>query len=484
MSEGTLQINVRATDEATKEIASIKGNVISAAEEMADANERLEASTANVTKTFSVNKRELASAIGIITSTAMTAVNLYQQFDRLQDMQLKVSQSSLALEKAQNRVADIQAKLNKLEAEGKKGTEEYDKTLRDLQLAQETAAVASERLGQAQENVSERYLTFGLTVVPTVINMVMGLAGAQEALKNVQIALNAAMAANPIGLIVVAIGLLIGALVVAYQTCEPFRNAVNAIGEALSKTLQPAIAWLGEKMTWLWKNVIVPVIDVLKGLWDTITGNPILAALFGPITSIAYIIGHWKEVTEALGGALNWLHNSVIKPVADKLLWFYNTVLKPIRDIIGGVVSAIGGAGAAVGAAITGGGKTTAKAGATMVPIPKGTFIVEHRSPVAITSFEQYRLKGLGGRIPITHLTGFEQYRRAGLVTAPSTAPSAAPTIHITAAPSVTVQITGAIQPAVVPAITREIKKATYEGVSEALRDGLRRKGVPIWRGY
>lgn len=55
--------------------------------------------------------------------------------------------------------------------------------------------------------------------------------------------LNLAMRANPIGLIITAITLLVGGLVLAYQKSETFRNIVNGIGTAIMSVVRPAIDW-------------------------------------------------------------------------------------------------------------------------------------------------------------------------------------------------------------------------------------------------
>jgi TP901 family phage tail tape measure protein len=72
----------------------------------------------------------------------------------------------------------------------------------------------------------------------------LALAAAQKAQAAVQWALNIAMNANPIGIIIIAITVLIGLFVLLYNKCEPFRNLVNSLGEAI-KNLALAI---GEKL--------------------------------------------------------------------------------------------------------------------------------------------------------------------------------------------------------------------------------------------
>jgi hypothetical protein len=51
---------------------------------------------------------------------------------------------------------------------------------------------------------------------------------------------------------------------------------------AIYNFFKPAVDAIIGALTWLWSNVVSPFIDTLKRLWDTITNNPILAALFGP----------------------------------------------------------------------------------------------------------------------------------------------------------------------------------------------------------
>ena len=75
-----------------------------------------------------------------------------------------------------------------------------------------------------------------------------------------QWALNAALAANPIGLVVVAIAALVAGLIVAYQTSETFRNVVQTGLDALYSAWQ-----------WLWNDGIAPVIRFILNGFASIT---------------------------------------------------------------------------------------------------------------------------------------------------------------------------------------------------------------------
>lgn len=70
--------------------------------------------------------------------------------------------------------------------------------------------------------------------------------------------LNAALTANPIGAVVVILGLLVAATIIAYRKSETFRNVVKAALEAVGG------AWRS-----LWNNVIQPVLSfIVNGIAD------------------------------------------------------------------------------------------------------------------------------------------------------------------------------------------------------------------------
>ena len=82
----------------------------------------------------------------------------------------------------------------------------------------------------------------------------------------VQKVLNLVLTANPIGLIITAVGGLVAAITAAYNNCESFRNIVNGVWEAIKPLanaimngLAKAFEWLVEKCkeAWEWlKNIL------------------------------------------------------------------------------------------------------------------------------------------------------------------------------------------------------------------------------------
>jgi hypothetical protein len=138
-----------------------------------------------------------------------------------------------------------------------------------------------------------------------LLGVVAGLAGtvflivkASQAWVAVQGALNVVLAANPIGLVVIAIAALVAGLVLAYKNSETFRNIVQAVFGAVKAYLTPAIlAFQGLGI------VVGEVVGFIKSHFDdvvtTVTGLP------GRIARAAS--GMWNGIKTAFRAALNFV---------------------------------------------------------------------------------------------------------------------------------------------------------------------------------
>lgn len=200
--------------------------------------------------------------------------------------------------------------------------------------------------------------------------------------------LNAAMNANPIGIVIAAIVALVTAFVILWNKSEDFRNfwiglwdsiksvvvdfwennlkpIFEAIGNVFKSIwenyLKPVLGYIQEKFTEvftkisdLWNNVLKPVFDaigsVFKWLWDVVL-SVILIAMAAQFALVWNgIKALWDNVLkptfQALGDFFKWVWEKVLKPTLGflsdtfkttfegiKLIW--NTVLKPVFDAIG-----------------------------------------------------------------------------------------------------------------------------------------------------
>jgi len=110
------------------------------------------------------------------------------------------------------------------------------------------------------------WLVMNAAVIATRVPMMLATAA--------QWAMNAALAANPIGLVVIAIGALVGALVWLYQNNETVRRVIDAVWAGIKIAIGATVDWItgtawpalqaawtaiGAGARWLYENVIRPV---------------------------------------------------------------------------------------------------------------------------------------------------------------------------------------------------------------------------------
>lgn len=163
------------------------------------------------------------------------------------------------------------------------------------------------------------------------IPAIMGLVGAFTAWKIATMAqkvatelasaaqwvLNAAMDANPIMLVVIALAALAAGLVWAFNNVSWFHDAVIT-------------AWNGIKTAslWLWNNALKPTFTAIAGF---ITGTLVPAAL----TLWSWMQTAWNGIT----AAVMWAWNNVIQPIWTLIQWYISNVLIPEFELLWGIVT-------------------------------------------------------------------------------------------------------------------------------------------------
>lgn len=218
--------------------------------------------------------------------------------------------------------------------------------------------------------------------------------GAVLAWTAAQWALNAAMAANPIGLVVVAIAALIAAVILAYQNVDWFRAGVDAAWQGIQRAIEAVVGWF----TGTAVPAIQAYINDLKRGWDTLTAV-VRAAWQGIQNAIAAVANWWDGVAANIGnaaqsmggvftavkdtvvGAWNGMKNA-IGSVADwiqgKLSWLQGTV-STITGLASTVTGAIGGIFGAGDAAVS-----SRAANTTAMPAPVNITVQGALDPDAV----------------------------------------------------------------------------------------------------
>lgn len=154
------------------------------------------------------------------------------------------------------------------------------------------------------------------------------VSGVTKAFAAVQAGLNAVMAMNPIGLIVLAIIGLAAAFVVAYKHSETFRNVVNGVWASIKAAAGAVAAWF---MNYVW--------PVLQAVWAGIAAGALWlynSAILPAWNGIKLAIAIAVTAISLYINLLKWYFTKVIAPAA---MWLWNNVMKPVWN---GIKAAIG----------------------------------------------------------------------------------------------------------------------------------------------
>jgi hypothetical protein len=153
--------------------------------------------------------------------------------------------------------------------------------------------------------------------------------------------LNAALTANPIGLIVAGLALLVGGLIYAYNNSETFRAAIDNIAATIMGVVQPAIQGLSD----FFNTTLLPA---LQSVAEFITGTiwPILEALasvYIAVVSLAItaLAGLWQNVLyPALESVVGFITGTVW-PILQRLVDLYLTPWRLAFELISNVVQTV-----------------------------------------------------------------------------------------------------------------------------------------------
>lgn len=212
------------------------------------------------------------------------------------------------------------------------------------------------------------FIPFAATIVAIV--------AALKAWAAVQAALNVILAANPVGLVVIAIAALVAGVIYAYKHSEKFRNIVDTLGGALKKAFFAVVGFAKDTIKFFKElpgNVKNAVGDTAKllvqkgkdffqglvnGIWSIAKGidawmmrAPVAKLLAPWYGAIKWLVGPGKNfITGFLNGIVNiakriggWLNRNVISPVVTAFSragsWLFQHGKNFITGLINGVMA-------------------------------------------------------------------------------------------------------------------------------------------------
>lgn len=157
---------------------------------------------------------------------------------------------------------------------------------------------------------------------------------------------NAALAANPVVLVIAAIGLLVAAFVYAYNQSETFRAGVQKVWKWLKETTAPvfesikqAISLALDAIVAFWKEHGASIIAFVKEAFGYIKGiiEGAMQVIQGVIQVVTGIIsGDWKKVWDGIKNIFQGIWKAVSNYV--KLIWleikgYFNAYLTVIKTL-------------------------------------------------------------------------------------------------------------------------------------------------------
>ena len=201
----------------------------------------------------------------------------------------------------------------------------------------------------------------GMNIITTVVPIIMNIVNAIALFTGGAATLGEAMALimGPVGWVVLGIGLLVGAFVLAYQKSETFRNKVNEIGQAIMDFLAPIISFVKDRLVELGTqfmellNQLAPLGSALLELGGAILtalspilqflGSIFIGALIGAFSIATSVIsGAISAITGIIGGLASFI-SGVVNLISGILTGNWSQAFNGAKSIVEGVVSVISG---------------------------------------------------------------------------------------------------------------------------------------------
>ncbi|WP_065962826.1 tape measure protein [Curtobacterium sp. UCD-KPL2560] len=188
--------------------------------------------------------------------------------------------------------------------------------------------------------------------VATAVNKTM--AASSRIAAAAQWLFNAALRANPIGIVVTVLGALVAGIIYAYNNIGWFKDFVDGafkvIGDAAQtvggwfvwlyeNAIKPAVDWIAQAATWLWATILQPVF------------NAIASVIKFVVDLVVAYFKVWAGIFQWIGDAASYMYLNYLQPIfelvaaiftkliAPVFMWLWESVIQPVFQWIGAAIS-------------------------------------------------------------------------------------------------------------------------------------------------
>lgn len=162
------------------------------------------------------------------------------------------------------------------------------------------------------------------TAINVMKNGWMALSAVEKIVTAGQWALNTAMSANPIGLIIAGVVALVTAFVILWKKSEKFRNFWKGLWKEIKKVFEPVLKVLSTAFKQAWSMV--------QKAWSV---------------AVTFFKGVWNGIKAVFSGVVTYYKNlfttayTVITTIFNGLVSFFTTIWNGVKNVVSGAVKAI-----------------------------------------------------------------------------------------------------------------------------------------------
>lgn len=171
-----------------------------------------------------------------------------------------------------------------------------------------------------------------ISAVGTIMTIIPQVSAAIGVVKGAISALNTTMLANPIGLIITAIGLLVAAFIYLWNNCEGFRQFWISLWEGIKQTaisvwtaIRDFFVSIWEAIKTVFTSAVTSIGGFLSAAWNGIKATT--SSAFNTIKSVVTSV--WNAIKSAVMNAVNTMKSGIFSA--------FNAIKSTISNILSGI---------------------------------------------------------------------------------------------------------------------------------------------------